>query len=136
MQPDPDSERRASGASAEAAAPAPATSCGSGVGALPAQGAPWSVRLACKLVRQCAAGASSPWAPYLRVLPRHVPTPLDTFSWEQLEALRYSPVAEAFHAADWLRSDAAAHSSEEARGGLGGQELYWALSVRPRLHCC
>ena len=32
-----------------------------------AQGAPWSVRLSAKLLREVAAGPASPWWPYLQV---------------------------------------------------------------------
>ena len=32
------------------------------------EGAPWSVRLACRLLRERAAGATSPWFPYIQVI--------------------------------------------------------------------
>ena len=35
--------------------------------ALVYEDAPWSVRLACKLLREKAKGSSSPWHPYLQV---------------------------------------------------------------------
>ncbi|GLI65350.1 hypothetical protein VaNZ11_008899 [Volvox africanus] len=93
-------------------------------------GAPWSVRLACKLLRHLAAGKRSPWAPYIKVLPRCVPAPLESFSWEDISALRYPTAQEALHSADWLRADALTATSEEARGGLGEEAFRWALSVR------
>ena len=31
-------------------------------------GAPWAVRLACKILREKAKGFSSPWHPYLQVI--------------------------------------------------------------------
>ncbi|GIL55730.1 hypothetical protein Vafri_11264 [Volvox africanus] len=93
-------------------------------------GAPWSIRLACKLLRHLAAGTRSPWAPYIKVLPRHVPAPLESFSWEEISALRYPAVQEALHSADWLRADAFMATSEEARGGMGEEAFRWALSVR------
>ncbi|GIL72494.1 hypothetical protein Vretifemale_2854, partial [Volvox reticuliferus] len=92
-------------------------------------GAPWSVRLACKLLRHLAAGKRSPWAPYIKVLPRHVPAPLESFTWEDISALRYPSAQEALHSADWLRADAFMATSEEARGGLGEEAFRWALSV-------
>jgi hypothetical protein len=48
---------------------------------------PWSVRLAGKLLGLAAQGAACPWRPYLRVLPERVPSPLTTFSWEDVQAI-------------------------------------------------
>ncbi|PNH12682.1 hypothetical protein TSOC_000380, partial [Tetrabaena socialis] len=93
------------------------------------EGAPWSVRLACKLLRNKALGPQSPWHAYIQVLPSLVPAPLETFSWEDIAALRYPPLQQGLHAADWLRADALAATSEEARGGLGEEDFRWALSV-------
>ncbi|GLC67730.1 hypothetical protein PLESTF_000599500 [Pleodorina starrii] len=95
------------------------------------EGAPWSVRLACKLLRHLAAGDGSPWAPYIKVLPRHVPAPLESFSWEDISGLRYPAAQEALHSAGWLAADSFAAASEEARGGpqVGEEEFRWALSV-------
>ncbi|KAG2446144.1 hypothetical protein HXX76_000741 [Chlamydomonas incerta] len=93
------------------------------------EGAPWSVRLACKLLRHKAAGASSPWSAYVRVLPTQVPAPLETFGWEDITGLRYPAAEEALHAADWLRADAAEAAGEQATGGLGPEDFNWALSV-------
>ncbi len=45
------------------------------------EGAPWSVRLAAKLLRERARGNASPWQPYVRALPQVVPCPLTTWSW-------------------------------------------------------
>ncbi|EFJ44774.1 hypothetical protein VOLCADRAFT_94881 [Volvox carteri f. nagariensis] len=70
-----------------------------------------------------------PGASALHVLPRHVPAPLECYSWEDLTSLRYPPALEALHAADWLRADAFQSTSDEARGGLGEGEFRWALSV-------
>ena len=44
---------------------------------------PWSVRLACKLLRLKAQGDASPWKPYLDSLPEYVPSATAlTFSYE------------------------------------------------------
>jgi hypothetical protein len=48
---------------------------------------PWSVRLAGKLLGLVAQGGACPWQPYLRVLPERVPSPLTTFSWEDVQAI-------------------------------------------------
>ncbi|KAG2440536.1 hypothetical protein HYH02_010414 [Chlamydomonas schloesseri] len=93
------------------------------------EGAPWSVRLACKLLRHKAAGAASPWSAYVKVLPAQVPAPLETFGWEDIQGLRYPAAEEALHAADWLRADAAEAAGEQATGGLGVEDFNWALSV-------
>lgn len=48
---------------------------------------PWSVRLAGRLLDMAAQGGACPWAPYLAVLPQHVPAPLTSFSWEDVQAV-------------------------------------------------
>ncbi|KAG2497988.1 hypothetical protein HYH03_004247 [Edaphochlamys debaryana] len=93
------------------------------------EGAPWSVRLSCRLLRHRAAGKASPWAPYVRVLPSLVPSPLNLFEWDDISALRYPPAEEALHSTEWLQSDAFGAASPEARGGLGEADFKWALSV-------
>ena len=37
------------------------------------------------------AGSASPWQPYLAVLPDCVPSPLTTFSWEDVQAIEVGP---------------------------------------------
>ncbi|MEW5308892.1 MAG: hypothetical protein WDW38_000813 [Sanguina aurantia] len=94
------------------------------------EGAPWSVRLAAKLLRQSAAGPSSAWSHYLAVLPAQIPTPVTTYSWDQIKAITYPPAANALHSAGALVADAFSHSSEESLGGDCDQErLAWAMSV-------
>lgn len=58
---------------------------------VPIQDAPWSVRLACKLLRLKSHGDDSPWSPYLDVLPDKVPAPLETFTWEDMSHVEYQP---------------------------------------------
>lgn len=50
------------------------------------QGAPWSVRLAAKLLREKSRGAGSPWSAYLAILPKVVPSTLTAFEWEDMQA--------------------------------------------------
>ncbi len=56
------------------------------------QDAPWSVRLSAKLLRERGRGAQSPWYPYIRVLPKSVPAPLETFSWEDMQQIEWAPM--------------------------------------------
>lgn len=57
---------------------------------------------------------------------------------DSVVAIRFFAPQEALHAADWLRADAFSSSSPEARGGLGEEDFYWALSVsrlQQPFHC-
>ena len=49
--------------------------------------APWSARLAARLLREHAAGSESAWQPYLAVLPRRVETPV-LWSWDLIAQVR------------------------------------------------
>lgn len=49
----------------------------------------WSARLAARLLALWAQGPASPWAPYLACLPPRVPSPLTSFSWEDVRAVEY-----------------------------------------------
>mmetsp|Transcript_40317 Transcript_40317/g.95812 ORF Transcript_40317/g.95812 Transcript_40317/m.95812 type:complete len:294 (+) Transcript_40317:75-956(+) len=48
------------------------------------QDAPWSVRLAAKILREKAKGSNSPWKSYIDVLPTTILSPLTNFSWEEM----------------------------------------------------
>ncbi|KAK9805479.1 hypothetical protein WJX72_000563 [[Myrmecia] bisecta] len=91
--------------------------------------APWSVRLAAKLLRELAKGHESPWAAYLQVLPAVVDGPLTTFAWGDFKEIQYDPMMEQVHAGSWLLSDAYPRLEGEAIGGATREQFEWAMSV-------
>ena len=98
---------------------------------------PWSVELAERLLRLKQEGASSPWHPYLRVLPTAVPSPLATFTWEDVQAIEYQPMRRQLDAAGWLAGDAVATAAADAAAdaAFSREQWEWALSVRS-CRCC
>lgn len=68
-------------------------------------GAPWSVRLASRLLRELGMGAQSPWSAYVGALPRRVPAASATWTWDQVRRLRDPPCESGVHAASWLADD-------------------------------
>lgn len=90
--------------------------------------APWSVRLACKLLREFRKGKASPYWPYLTVLPNFCPGLIHA-SWETISSINYTPLRlELFNLTysqdeyyKTLRPEAHAHSTPE--------EFRWALSM-------
>ena len=90
------------------------------------------MRLACKLLRQRALGAASPWSRYIRVLPAHVPAPLESFAWEDMTAIAYQPAREALDSAAWLLSEAYKQAAPEAHASSSEEDFRWAMSVRRR----
>jgi len=93
------------------------------------QGAPWSVRLAAKVLRERALGAGSPWRRYIAVLPAGVPSPLNSFSWDEMQEVQYQPARNAIYEADWLAADAYDRCGAEAIGSASAEEFRWAMSV-------
>jgi hypothetical protein len=93
--------------------------------------APWSVRLACKLLRERAKGPASPWSHYIAALPVQVPRALDTLRWDSGLALarEYPAMARLIDEAAWLEADAWARLSPEATGGSTRDEFGWAMGV-------
>ena len=93
--------------------------------------APWSVRLACKILRMASNGNESPWAPYLRVLPTSVPNPLTTFSWEDTQAIAYEPARRQLDNTSWLVASSSDSLPETAAGPAApSREIFeWAVSV-------
>ena len=69
------------------------------------EGAPWSVQLACQLLRQRSMGSASGWAPYVRALPASVPTPV-YWPWDLISAVKYEPAASHLHETSWLVENA------------------------------
>jgi hypothetical protein len=102
----------------------------------PFEGAPWSARLAARLLRLRAAGAASPWAPYVAALPAAPPPGL---SWAGARALGgYAPARAALGRAAWLAAAAAAAAAaapaafglDSNTGAAGARAaVEWALSV-------
>ncbi|KAL3147314.1 hypothetical protein ABBQ32_002799 [Trebouxia sp. C0010 RCD-2024] len=90
---------------------------------------PWSLRLACKLLREKAKGSASPWHPYLQVLPQHVPSPLVSFTWEDMQAIQVPDMIQQLHHASWLLSDAFPRLSPQATGNASREDLEWAVSI-------
>jgi hypothetical protein len=90
--------------------------------ALLADSAPWSARLAAKLLRERAKGADSPWRAYIAVLPEAVQTPV-AWPWELISKLKYEQAAERLHDAAWVVESAAAELRGEAIGKAEGSEL-------------
>jgi hypothetical protein len=97
--------------------------------ALVYEGAPWSVRLAARLLRLEAAGADCPWLPYLAALPRAVPSPVACFSWADVQAIGYDPMRRQLDAASWLAGAAAGALSPAAAGGRGRAALERAMAL-------
>lgn len=64
------------------------------------ESAPWSARLAARLLREDALAAASQWRPYLDVLPTRVDTPAQ-WPWERVCSIRYQPAADHLHEAHW-----------------------------------
>ncbi|GAX76985.1 hypothetical protein CEUSTIGMA_g4432.t1 [Chlamydomonas eustigma] len=93
------------------------------------KGAPWSVRLSAKLLRQVAAGSSCPYWPYLQVLPQQVPAPLETFCWEDMQDIQYGPGQASLHEYNWLVSDAYSRCTPKSIGGASQELFQWAMSV-------
>ena len=88
------------------------------------------MRLAAKLLRELSRGQASPWHRYLRVLPQLVPAPLETFSWEEMQDIKYQPALDVLYKYQWLVQDSYQRCSSEAVGGATADEFQWAMSVR------
>jgi len=69
-------------------------------------GAPWSVRLASRLLREAGAGPRSPWSAYVRALPPRAPAAASAWGWDAGRRLRDARAEGALHAAAWLADDA------------------------------
>lgn len=64
---------------------------------------PWSVRLACKLLRLKAQGEASPWKPYLDSLPHQVPSATAlTFPYESIQCIGYGYAREQIDFLSWV----------------------------------
>ncbi|KAF8070869.1 SDG40 [Scenedesmus sp. PABB004] len=96
---------------------------------LPGEGELWQDRLVAALLQQVAAGAASPWAPYVRALPRAVPSALESFSPAEAAALQL-PGAVAALAAHAARLEASWRACPpDAIGGADLATFRWAHSV-------
>lgn len=98
--------------------------------ALEHAGAPWSVQIACKLLRMRAEGDACPWKPYIDVLPASVPAPAASFSWDERQRVAYEPMLKQMDTAVWFASDAWARLPSNAAGPSPSRASFeWALSV-------
>ncbi|CAD7696604.1 unnamed protein product [Ostreobium quekettii] len=93
------------------------------------EGAPWSVRLACKLLRLKSNGGGSPWSPYISVLPRKVPSVLQRFEWEDIKEIEYGDLLRKLDYETWLVSYAWQRLDSAATGGASRDEFEWAMSI-------
>lgn len=64
-----------------------------------------------------------------QVLPQHVPSPLVSFTWEDMQAIEVPDMIQQLHHASWLLSDAFPRLSPEATGNASREDLEWAVSV-------
>ncbi|KAK9835876.1 hypothetical protein WJX74_009976 [Apatococcus lobatus] len=92
------------------------------------EGAPWSVRLAAKLLREASKQDASPWFPFIQALPASVDTPLD-FEWEVLQQVEDPFMGQALDAAGWLTQDAYPRLDPSAIGNASREEFEWAHQV-------
>jgi hypothetical protein len=76
--------------------------------------APWSARLACRLLREFTLGDTSLWAPYIKVLPTHVPSPVH-WPWSLLSQIKYQQAANHCFETHWV--------VESALGKLSGKAI-------------
>ena len=67
----------------------------------------------------------------LQVLPEHVPSPLRSFTWDDMREIGVPDMIEQLHIASWLLSDAYPRLSPEATGNASREDLEWAVSVSP-----
>ena len=65
----------------------------------------------------------------LQVLPEHVPSPLRSFTWEDMREIEVSDMIQQLHHASWLLSDAYPRLSPEATSNASREDLEWAISV-------
>mmetsp|Transcript_40319 Transcript_40319/g.95819 ORF Transcript_40319/g.95819 Transcript_40319/m.95819 type:complete len:347 (+) Transcript_40319:75-1115(+) len=93
------------------------------------QDAPWSVRLAAKILREKAKGSNSPWKSYIDVLPTTILSPLTNFSWEEMLEVQYEPAKNSIFEAHWLAAESYKRCSSAAISGATESEFRWALSV-------
>lgn len=65
--------------------------------------APWSVRLACKILQLKAEGGGSAWKDYVNTLPNLVPSPLSSsFGWDDIRAIGYPIAREQLDFTNWM----------------------------------
>ncbi|KAK9867596.1 hypothetical protein WJX84_003298 [Apatococcus fuscideae] len=92
------------------------------------EGAPWSVRLAAKLLREASKGEDSAWFPFIQALPTSINTPLD-YEWEVLQQVEDPYMGQALDSAGWLTQDAYPRLDPHAIGNASREEFEWAHQV-------
>eukprot|EP00467_Chlorarachnion_reptans_P022018 CAMPEP_0114492898 /NCGR_PEP_ID=MMETSP0109-20121206/3813_1 /TAXON_ID=29199 /ORGANISM="Chlorarachnion reptans, Strain CCCM449" /LENGTH=1080 /DNA_ID=CAMNT_0001669797 /DNA_START=430 /DNA_END=3668 /DNA_ORIENTATION=- len=91
--------------------------------------APWNVRLACTLLREKRKGARSAFFSYIQALPKIVPSPINTFEWEQISQIEYGPAKNKLFEAHHVTSESYERLSREAHSASTREEYEWALSI-------
>ena len=94
-------------------------------------GAPWGARLAAKLLRASGEGPTGTRAPWLAVLPDHVPS-LYFFDWDEAREVQYAPLLAELDRYGLLVQDslrAAGGPGSPALGGASREQWEWAMSV-------
>jgi len=94
-------------------------------------GAHWGARLAAKLLRALDEGSDGARAPWLAVLPDHVPS-LFFFDWEEAREVQYAPVLAELDRYGLLVQDslrAAGGTGSPALGGASREQWEWAMAL-------
>ncbi|CAG9466094.1 unnamed protein product [Pedinophyceae sp. YPF-701] len=96
----------------------------------PYEGAPWSVRLACRILRE-RGDPSSPFKPYIDSLPSVVPGPVTTWSWDDVQSIQYPPVLNEIYETNFLIMDAfrnVGSSPDPVLSSIEFDDFMWAMS--------
>eukprot|EP00210_Caulerpa_lentillifera_P001505 g1443.t1 len=93
------------------------------------KGAPYSVRLACKLLREKALAEESSWYPYIQSLPPRVSCPLLDFTSSDLLGLDYNDVVEQLESYKAMVDKSWNKLELEAHGKATMDEYLWAMSI-------
>lgn len=91
--------------------------------------APWSVRLAAKLLREFKKGEASPWYPYLTVLPGFKPGLMHCASWEDISAIHYEPLRLELYNLLYSEDDFFRNLTPEATSHATQEEFRWAMGM-------
>ncbi|GAB5356658.1 hypothetical protein AAMO2058_000308500, partial [Amorphochlora amoebiformis] len=92
-------------------------------------GAPWNVRLACRLLREMKNSDASEWAPYIKILPKVVEAPTTTFEWDDIASIEDEGAKERIYNQNLMASQAFDRVPSEAHSASSREEFEWALSI-------
>jgi len=93
------------------------------------QGAPYSVRLACKLLREKSLEESSDWFPYIQSLPLQVPCPLLEFTNRDLRLLDYIEIIDQFNSYKTMVTESWKKLDSKALGDADWDGYLWSMSI-------